>query len=260
MAYDMIIASVDAGVGTITLNRPDKMNAVNPHMFKEMVEALYGFPEQGVRAVLLRAEGRGFCTGTDLDMRGAMSGPIDAGAMLEESYHPALQKIAASPLPMVAAVQGPAAGIGVSLALTCDFVVAAKSSYFLQAFANIGLVPDGGSTWHLPRLVGRARAAELMMLAERLPAEKAAEWGMIYKAVDDDALAGEALALAQRLAAGPTRALGLIRRGIARSAEMTLSEAMHMEREHQGEAGRTSDFMEGVGAFMQKRKPQFTGN
>lgn len=259
MTYETIIVGVEAGVGVVTLNRPDRLNALTPQMFGEVVDALYTLPEMGARAVLLNAAGKGFCSGTDLQIEGELS-DFDAGRLLGESYHPAMLKIVASKLPIVAAVQGACAGIGMSLALVSDFVVAARSAYFLQAFVGIGLVPDGGSTWLLPQLVGKARATELMMLGERLPAERAAEWGLIHKAVDDAALQDEAMALAARLASGPTRALGLMRSGIARALEMSYAETLGMEQSNQTEAGRSPDFVEGVTAFLQKRKPNFKGN
>lgn len=259
MTYETIIVGVEAGVGVVTLNRPDKLNALTPQMFGEVVDALHTLPEMGARAVLLNAAGKGFCSGTDLQIEGELS-DFDAGRLLGDSYHPAMLKIVASKLPIVAAVQGACAGIGMSLALVSDFVVAARSAYFLQAFVGIGLIPDGGSTWLLPQLVGKARATELMMLGERLPAERAAEWGLIHKAVDDAVLQDEAMALAARLASGPTRALGLMRSGIARAVEMSYAETLGMEQSNQTEAGRSPDFVEGVTAFLQKRKPNFKGN
>lgn len=257
MTYETILASVHDGVGTITLNRPDRLNALTPKMAGEIVEALYGFPEQGARAVLIRAEGKGFCSGTDLQGEGGI--PDDVGVVLEESYNPALLKIMASPLPIVAAVHGPCAGIGVSLALAADFVIAARCSYFLQAFVNIGLVPDGGATWMLPRLVGRARAVEMMMLGEKVSAEKAHEWGMIHKVVDDREFEAEARAFAHHLSRGPTRVYGLIRKGMAQALECDFAEMLGIERLHQREAGRTEDFREGITAFLFKRPPVFKG-
>jgi len=254
--YETIMATVEDGVGVLTLNRPERLNALTPHMAGEIVAAMAGFPERGARAVLLNATGRAFCSGTDLV---GTEMPEDVGLLLEESYHPAILRIAAQPLPMVAAVQGACAGIGASLALCADFVIAAQSAYFLQAFVNIGLVPDGGATWMLPRLVGRARAAQMMMLGERLPAPEAADWGLIYKAVADDALTDDSMALARRLAAGPTRTLGLIRTGLARAQESTLSETLGLERINQREAGRSADFTEGVAAFVEKRPASFRG-
>ncbi len=258
MAFATLTARLADGVGVISLNRPDRLNALTPQMAGELVEAAYDFQADGARAILLRAEGRAFCSGTDLAEDGGVD-LDDVGAILERHYNPALLKIAALSVPVVAAVQGACAGIGVGLALLADFAIAARSAYFLQAFVNIGLVPDGGASWIVPRLIGRARAAQLMMLGERLPAEQAVEWGLIYKAVDDAVLADEALALARRLANGPTKALGLMRRGLAHAMESDFPQALQRERENQREAGRSADFREGVQAFLAKRPAHFRG-
>jgi len=178
---------------------------------------------------------------------------------LTESFHPLMLLLAKLPLPVVAAVNGPAAGIGCSLALAADFTVAARSAYFLQAFVNIGLVPDGGASWMLARLVGKARATEMMLLGERIGAEKAADWGLIHKAVDDDALQDEARALALRLANGPTLAIGLMRRGLAAALEQGYAEAMAVEASNQRTAADSADAREGASAFLQKRPPVFRG-
>ncbi|MBK5265622.1 MAG: enoyl-CoA hydratase/isomerase family protein [Alphaproteobacteria bacterium] len=256
--YRYITATIEDGVATITLNRPESLNALMPEMLDEVVEAVYAVPEQGARAIILTGAGRGFCSGTDLDAkRGGL--PKDVGAILEHHYNPALEKIMDAPLPMVAAVHGAVAGIGCSLALACDFVVAARSSYFLQAFINIGLVPDGGATWMLPRLIGRARAIEMMMLGERVPAEKAESWGLIHKCVDDEELGSQARALALRLSQAPTVALGLIRKGVTQAMEFTFPQTLAMERRNQRDAGHSADFAEGVQAFLTKRPATFEG-
>lgn len=257
MSYETILTSVSDGVGILSFNRPERLNALTPQMFYEIVDAVEAFPGQGARAILVKAEGKGFCSGTDLQADGGL--PEDVGEILEKDYNPCMERLIASKLPMVAQVHGACAGIGASLALACDFVLAAQSAYFLQAFVNIGLVPDGGATWTLPRLIGKARATELMMLGERLPAVKAAEWGLIYRAVEDATLADEALALATRLAAMPTFALGLIRKGISETQTSSFSQGLALERAHQREAGRSADFKEGVQAFLAKRPAKFEG-
>ena len=258
MPYTQIIAELTpASVGTITLNRPDSLNALTSGLLDELRDAVTKLPSEGARCLLLSGAGRGFSSGADLASSGGL--PEDVGLALEEHFNPLMEAIAAAPVPVVAAVNGPAAGAGASLALMADIVIAARSAYFLQAFVNIGLVPDAGATWLLPRLAGRARAMEMMMLGERIPAEKAAEWGMIARVVEDEFLAEEALTLAANLARGPTNALGLIRR-LARDAEqLSLADALGAERIAQREAGETDDFKQAVFAFLQKRQPTFEG-
>jgi 2-(1,2-epoxy-1,2-dihydrophenyl)acetyl-CoA isomerase len=244
-------------VATITLNRPDSLNALNAAMLDELRAAVEALPGSGARCLLLEGAGRGFSSGADLASGGGL--PDDVGAALEAHFNPLIEAIFALPMPVVAAVRGPCAGAGCSLALAADLVVAGRSAYFLQAFINIGLIPDAGATWLLPRLVGRARAMEMMMLGERIPAAKAADWGMISRVVDDEALEAEAEALAARLAQGPTVAYGLLRR-LARDAEQkSLTEALAAERHAQTDAGRTGDFKTAVFAFLQKRPPTFHG-
>jgi 2-(1,2-epoxy-1,2-dihydrophenyl)acetyl-CoA isomerase len=226
-------------------------------MLDELREAVETLPGQGARCLLLTGAGRGFSSGADLASGGGL--PDDVGAALEAYFNPLIEAVFACPLPVVAAVNGPCAGAGCSLALAADIVLASESAYFLQAFINIGLIPDAGATWLLPRLAGRARAMEMMMLGERLSARKAAKWGLISREVDDDKLMDEANGLAARLAAGPTLAYGLLRR-LARDAEQsTLSEALTAERHAQREAGRTADFQGAVLAFLQKKPPEFSG-
>jgi 2-(1,2-epoxy-1,2-dihydrophenyl)acetyl-CoA isomerase len=211
----------------------------------------------GARCLLLTGEGRGFSSGADLVSGGGL--PEDAGLALEKHFNPLVEALFGLPIPVVAAVNGPAAGAGCSLALAADIVLAARSAYFLQAFINIGLIPDAGATWLLPRLAGRARAMEMMLLGDRIPAEKAAEWGLISRVVEDEFLAEEAVALATNLARGPTVALGLVRR-LARDAEqLSLVEALAAERVAQREAGETQDFKSAVMAFIQKHQPRFEG-
>lgn len=267
--YETIRLSVDATVATITLNRPERLNAAPPAMFDEIRAAFDELPGLGARALILTGEGRAFCSGADLAGRGdlqsdqpnAVTASRGEGAYraLTEHYAPTMIALSRLGIPVIAAVNGVAAGIGCSLALAADLVIAARSAYFLEAFVNIGLVPDGGASWMLTRLVGKARAVEMMMLGERVPAEKAESWGLIYKAVDDADLSAQANALAQRLAAGPTRALGLMRQGIARALEQTYAEALAMEASHQMIAANTADAREGPTAFLERRKAVFKG-
>lgn len=247
-----------AAVATITLARPDRLNALATQTLDELRAAVEQAPCLGARCILLTGEGRGFSSGADLVGSGGL--PDDVGEALEKHYNPLVEALFAAPIPIVAAVNGPAAGAGCSLALCADIVIAARSAYFLQAFVNIGLIPDAGATWLLPRLAGRARAMEMMLLGERIPAEQAAEWGLISRVVEDEHLASEAAALATRLAQGPTVALGLIRR-LARDAEqLALAEALAAERVAQRDAGRTQDFKGAVMAFIGKLQPRFEGH
>jgi 2-(1,2-epoxy-1,2-dihydrophenyl)acetyl-CoA isomerase len=257
MDFQHIRLEHDRAVATVTLNRPDSLNALNAAMVDELREAIESLPGSSARCLLLTGEGRGFSSGADLTSGGGL--PDDVGAALEAHFNPLIEAVFALPIPVVAAVNGPCAGAGCSLALAADIVIAGRSAYFLQAFVNIGLIPDAGATWLLPRLAGRARAMEMMMLGERIPAAKAAEWGLISRVVADDALASESAALAARLAQGPTVAYGLLRR-LAREAEqLPLADALAAERVAQREAGRTGDFKQGVVAFLQKRPPSFDG-
>jgi 2-(1,2-epoxy-1,2-dihydrophenyl)acetyl-CoA isomerase len=246
-----------AAVATVTLNRPDSLNALSAAMLDELRAAVELLPGAGARCLLLAGEGRGFSSGADLASGGGL--PDDVGAALEAHYNPLIEALFALPLPVIAAVQGPCAGAGCSLALAADIVVASRSAYFLQAFVNIGLIPDAGATWLLPRLAGRARAMEMMMLGERIPAEQALAWGMIARVVADEELASEAVALATRLALGPTVAYGLIRRLARDAGQLPLTEALAAERIAQREAGRTDDFKSAVMAFLQKQQPTFQG-
>jgi 2-(1,2-epoxy-1,2-dihydrophenyl)acetyl-CoA isomerase len=258
MAYEHIrLEQNGAGVATLTIARPDRLNALSGKTVDELREAVEETGRSGARCLLLTGEGRGFSSGADLVSGGGL--PEDAGLALEKHFNPLVEALFALPIPVVAAVNGPAAGAGCSLALAADIVVAARSAYFLQAFVNIGLIPDAGATWLLPRLAGRARAIEMMMLGERIPAEQAQAWGMISRVVDDEHLASEAMALATTLAGGPTVALGLIRQ-LARNAEqLSLGDALAAERAAQKTAGESSDFKTAVMAFLQKQQPRFDG-
>jgi 2-(1,2-epoxy-1,2-dihydrophenyl)acetyl-CoA isomerase len=247
-----------AAVATITLDRPETLNALSAALIEEVRAALASLPGSGARCLLLIGEGRAFSSGADLVADGGL--PDDVGAALESHLNPLIEDVFALPMPVVAAVRGPCAGAGCSLALAADIVLAGRSAYFLQAFINIGLVPDAGATWLLPRLAGRARAMEMMMLGERIPAAQAAEWGMISRMVEDEDLETDAIALAARLAQGPTAAYNLLRKLARDAGQAPLSEALAAERRAQTIAGRTDDFKSGVMAFIQKRPPTFKGS
>jgi 2-(1,2-epoxy-1,2-dihydrophenyl)acetyl-CoA isomerase len=261
MEFERAKLDIDGSVGILTLNHPEVMNAVSTEMIGGIMSSLAEVekPKSGVRCLIVTGAGRGFCAGANLQPSGNVSGQRDAGSVLETHYHPMLRKLRELPMPIVSAVNGAAAGVGMSLALMGDLVLCAKSSYFLQAFRRIGLVPDGGSTWILPRLVGRARAMELSLMGEKLPAEKALEWGLIYRVVEDAQLMDEAKKLARDLASGPTVALSLIRKLYWDSNENTYEQQLNLERQMQGKAGRSADFNEGVRAFLEKRPAKFTG-
>lgn len=266
MTFEHILWTEADGVATLTINRPDRLNSLNGKVIAEMIDAVDSIRDgtSSARCLLLTGAGRGFSSGADLSASGgaggaAGKGPMDAGKVLETHFNVLLERLFALPVPFITAVNGPAAGAGCSFALSGDIVIAGKSAYFLQAFVNIGLVPDVGSTWLLPRLVGKPRAQAMMMLGERIPAETAADWGMIYKVVDDAELMAEALKIATKLANGPTKALSLIRTGIRDCMDKTLTEGLMVERRNQMHAGRSADFAEGVLAFLQKRPAAFTG-
>jgi 2-(1,2-epoxy-1,2-dihydrophenyl)acetyl-CoA isomerase len=258
MAYEHVrLEQNEAGVATLTIARPDRLNALSSQTVDELRAAVEETGRSGARSLLITGEGRGFSSGADLASGGGL--PEDAGEALEKHFNPLVEALFALPIPVVAAVNGPAAGAGCSLALAADIVIAARSAYFLQAFVNIGLIPDAGATWQLPRLVGRSRALEMMLLGEQVPAEQALAWGLVSRVVEDEHLASEAVLLATRLAQGPTVALGLIRR-LARDAEqLPLGEALAAERVAQREAGATEDFRSAVAAFLAKRQPRFDG-
>ena len=253
---------LEGAVARIAMHDPATLNAADPTMIGELTQAFQRASGEA-RCVLFTGEGRGFCSGATLSSSEARAtdddGRVDLGDRLEQLYNPFVLLLRDLPIPMVTAVNGVAAGIGCSFALMGDLVFAAESAYFLQAFRRIGLIPDGGSTFLLPRLVGRARALELMLLGERLPAAKAEEWGLIHRCVADADLMPAAMACARDLADGPTRALGLIRKLAWASADNTLQEQLAAERGAQRQAGHSSDFVEGVTAFLQKRPARFTG-
>jgi len=254
-----VLISVEAGLQTITLNRPDKLNAFNPEMHKALRAALdQARDERSIRALLLTGAGRGFCSGQDLSERRVDPGaaPIDLSVSLGSYYNPLVRRLRELPKPIVCAVNGVAAGAGANIALACDIVVAARSARFVQSFARLGLVPDSGGTYFLPRLAGSARAMGLALLAEPLSAEDAERWGLIWKVVDDQQLMPEASALARKLAAGPTKGYGLIKRALYASEHNSLDAQLDLERDLQREAGFSEDYRKGVAAFLEKRDPK----
>jgi len=258
---DTIDFSRDGGVARVALNRPDKLNSFTRQMQAELREAIAECERDGaIRAVVLTGNGRGFCPGQDLaDLSFEPGNMTDLGAVIEDNFNPLIRRIQALPKPVIARVQGIAAGAGANIALACDLVIAGRSASFLQAFVNIGLVPDSGGTWFLPHRVGVARAMGLAMLGEKLTAEQAEQWGLIWRCVDDDRLDAEVAALAARLAAMPTRALAAIKRSIRAALTTDLSAQLDMERDLQAELGASHDYAEGVNAFLQKRAPKFEG-
>jgi 2-(1,2-epoxy-1,2-dihydrophenyl)acetyl-CoA isomerase len=259
--FERVYVTAHGSVAVLTLNHPEALNAASVSMVHGISKALSFIekPDSGFRAIVITGEGRGFCSGANLaEAANGRSGEAHAGDALETTYHPMLRRLRDCRLPIVTAVNGAAAGIGMSIALMGDIIVAARSAYFMQAFARIGLVPDGGSTWMLPRLIGLARARELSLLAEKLPAETALEWGLINRVFEAAALMEEALKLAVRLAEGPS-SLALVRRLYWESPHNTFEQQIDLERQSQQRAGRTQDFVEGVTAFLQKRPAKFSG-
>ena len=256
---ESITLAVADGIARITLNRPDRLNSFTRAMHGELREALDDLGD--ARVVIITGAGRGFCAGQDLNDRAVAPGEaVDLGESVEESWNPLIRRLAAMPQPVIARVNGVAAGAGANIALACDLVVAAKSAKFIQSFAALGLIPDSGGSWHLPRLVGQARALGLALTGEPLPAEKAAEWGLIWKCVEDDALDAEVDALAARLAALPPLGLAAIKAIIRTTGTRTLDQELDLQRDEMRRLGFTADYREGVAAFLEKRPAIFTGS
>ena len=256
-----ILVEQRAGYRVITLNRPDKLNAFNEAMHQALRKAIDDAEaDENCRALMITGAGRGFCTGQDLSDRLLKPGeaPVPRNS-LEQHYNPLVRKLRSLPFPVIAAVNGVAAGAGANIALACDIVIASLKASFIQSFARVGLIPDSGGTWFLPRLVGDARARGLALLAQELPAEKAASWGLIWRAVDDEVLMHEAARICEHFAIAPTQGLALIKRALNESATNTLDAQLDLERDIQREAHLTPDYAEGVRAFMEKRKANFTG-
>ena len=259
MDYDTIDFKLEGGIARITLNRPDRLNSFTAHMHEELRGALD--QAEVARVVILTGAGRAFCAGQDLNDRAVAADyhPVDLGVTVETGWNPLIKRLAAMPQPVIARVNGVAAGAGANIALACDIVVAARSAKFIQSFSAIGLIPDSGGSWILPRLVGHARAMGLALTGEPLPAEKAEEWGLIWKCVDDDALDSEVDALAAKLAALPPLGLSAIKSIIRSTWDRTLDQELQMQRNEMRRLGFTEDYREGVAAFLEKRPPKFIG-
>jgi 2-(1,2-epoxy-1,2-dihydrophenyl)acetyl-CoA isomerase len=258
MAYETIEFKLEAGIARLTLNRPDRLNSFTVQMHEEVADALTQLGE--ARCLVLTGAGRGFCAGQDLSDRAVAPGEaVDIGESVELRYNPLVRTLVNLPMPVIARVNGVAAGAGANIALACDIVIAARSAKFIQSFAAIGLIPDSGGTWVLPRLVGQARALGLALTGEPLEAERAAAWGLIWKAVEDEQLDAEVDALASRFATGPTRGLARIKSMIRESWGQSLDSELDRQRDAMRELGFSDDYREGVAAFMEKRKPVFTG-
>lgn len=265
MSYQTILFDMTDGIARLTLNRPDRLNSFNTTMHAEVRSVLASMEspdgESAARVLVITGAGRGFCAGQDLNDRAVAAGgaAADLGESIEKYYKPLVMALRKLPLPIIAAVNGVAAGAGANIALACDLVVAASSASFIQAFTKLGLVPDSGGTWFLPRLIGTARAMGLALLADKLSAEQAQQWGLIWRCVEDAQFVATVDALAHQLAAAPTRSMARTKQAIYESWGRSLEQQLDVERDYQRELGRTADYAEGVAAFSEKRAPRFTG-
>jgi 2-(1,2-epoxy-1,2-dihydrophenyl)acetyl-CoA isomerase len=262
MSYEHLLFTLDAGIARLTLNRPDRLNSFNDAMHVEVRDALGRVrAEASARVLLITGAGRGFCAGQDLSDRAVSAGdaPVDLGASIERNYKPLVLGLRSLPMPVICAVNGVAAGAGANIAFACDIVIAAKSASFIEAFSKLGLIPDTGGTYFLPRLVGTARAMGMAMLGDKISAEQAAAWGLIWQCVDDPDLPAAAEKLAIHFAQAPTRGLARTKQALYASGTNTLDAQLDLERDLMRELGASDDYREGVAAFMAKRPPKFTG-
>jgi 2-(1,2-epoxy-1,2-dihydrophenyl)acetyl-CoA isomerase len=261
MSYQHILFDITGGVARLTFNRPDRLNSFNTLMHAEVREALGRVASSDARVLVVTGAGRGFCAGQDLGDRAVAPGgtAADLGESVEKNYKPLVLALRSLQTPVIAAINGVAAGAGANIALACDLVIAARSANFVQPFSKLGLVPDSGGTWFLPRLVGHARAMGLTLLGDKLSAEQAAQWGLIWRCVEDAELSAVVDGLATQLAAAPTRGLARTKQALYEGWGRTLEQQLDIERDYQRELGYTADYAEGVAAFIQKRPPQFTG-
>lgn len=262
MTYENILFDISNGIATLTLNRPDKLNSFTQAMHLEVRAALEQVQaDKSVRVLVLTGAGRGFCAGQDLSDRAVEPGAkgVDLGESVEKFYAPLVLTLRSLPMPVICAVNGVAAGAGANLALACDIVIAGQSASFIEAFCKLGLIPDTGGTWHLPRLIGLARATGLAMLGEKLTAERAEAWGLIWKSVPDDVLMTEVMAMAAHFASAPTKGLAFTKKALQASYGNTLPDQLALEAGMMRELGYSHDYREGVSAFMAKRTPEFKG-